>query len=152
MHLCVCGIIHKIPRHPFSSIVVHCCSSCSRPQLMASPFFLSDCTHIVFSEAKERNIHCPAYLNFFRYFFAGVSWVLWKYLCKYFQKVTPLFLRFSASTVTLSGFAGGEYLPLTASKGPAFPFPSATLRTSSAHPRWIPHFSSRLRSETTKSP
>jgi hypothetical protein len=25
--------------------------------------------------------------------------------------------------VTLSGFAGGEYLPLPASKGPAFPFP-----------------------------
>jgi len=37
--------------------------------------------------------------------------------------VTPLFLRFNASKVTLSGFAGGEYFPLPASKGPAFPFP-----------------------------
>jgi len=36
--------------------------------------------------------------------------------------VTPLFLRFNASEVTLSGFAGGEYLPLPTSKGPAFPF------------------------------
>jgi hypothetical protein len=35
--------------------------------------------------------------------------------------VTPLFLRFNASKVTLSGLAGGEYLPLTTSKGPAFP-------------------------------
>ncbi len=33
-----------------------------------------------------------------------------------------LFLRFNTSKVTLSGFAGGEYLPLPASKGPAFPF------------------------------
>jgi len=36
--------------------------------------------------------------------------------------MTPLFLRFNGSKVTLSGFAGGEYLPLPASKGPAFPF------------------------------
>ena len=36
--------------------------------------------------------------------------------------MTPLFLRFNASEVTLSGFAGGEYLPLPASNGPAFPF------------------------------
>jgi len=36
--------------------------------------------------------------------------------------VIPLFLRFNASEVTLSGFAGGEYFPLPASKGPAFPF------------------------------
>jgi len=28
--------------------------------------------------------------------------------------VTPLFLRFNVSKVTLSGFAGGEYLPLPA--------------------------------------
>ena len=41
--------------------------------------------------------------------------------------MTPLFLRFNGSKVTLSGFAGGEYLPLLASKGPAFPFPSALL-------------------------
>ena len=34
----------------------------------------------------------------------------------------PLSLRFSASKVTLSGLAGGEYLPLSASKGLAFPF------------------------------
>jgi hypothetical protein len=40
--------------------------------------------------------------------------------------VTPLFLRFNTFKVTLSGFEGGEYLPLPASKGPAFPFPSAT--------------------------
>jgi len=33
-----------------------------------------------------------------------------------------LFLRFHAFEVTLSGFAGGEYLPLPASKGLAFPF------------------------------
>ena len=31
-------------------------------------------------------------------------------------------LRFNASEVTLSGFAGGEYLPLPSSKGLAFPF------------------------------
>ena len=35
---------------------------------------------------------------------------------------SPLSLRFSASEVTLSGLAGGEYLPLPASKGLAFPF------------------------------
>jgi len=35
---------------------------------------------------------------------------------------TPLSLRFSPSEVTLLGLAGGEYLPLPASKGPAFPF------------------------------
>ena len=34
-------------------------------------------------------------------------------------------LRFNASKVTPSEFADGEYLPLPASKGPAFPFPSA---------------------------
>jgi hypothetical protein len=61
----------------------------------------------------------------------------------------PLSLRVSASEVTLSGLAGGEYLPLPASKGPAFPFPSTALRTSSAHPRWVPHSSSRFRSGTT---
>ena len=66
-----------------------------------------------------------------------------------FDKGTPLSLRFSPSEVTLSGFAGGEYLPLPASKGPAFPFPSAALRTSSAHPRWGPHLSRNLRSGTT---
>jgi len=36
--------------------------------------------------------------------------------------VTPLFLHFNGSKVTLSEFAGGEYLPLPASEGPAFPF------------------------------
>jgi hypothetical protein len=41
------------------------------------------------------------------------------------NKRTPLSLRFSASEVTLSGFAGGEYFPLPASKGLAFPFRSA---------------------------
>jgi hypothetical protein len=40
----------------------------------------------------------------------------------HFHNRTPLSLRFSASTVTLSGFAGGEYFPLPASEGPAFPF------------------------------
>ena len=39
-----------------------------------------------------------------------------------FHEWTPLSLRFSACEVTLSGLAGGEYLPLPASKGPAFPF------------------------------
>ena len=34
-----------------------------------------------------------------------------------------MFLRFYASEVTLSWFAGGECLPLPASEGPAFPFP-----------------------------
>jgi hypothetical protein len=41
----------------------------------------------------------------------------------HFHIRTPLSLRFSASEVTLSGFAGGEYFPLPASKGPAFPSP-----------------------------
>ncbi len=36
--------------------------------------------------------------------------------------MTPLFLRSNTSEVTLSGFTGGEYLPLPASKEPAFPF------------------------------
>jgi len=66
----------------------------------------------------------------------------------HFHNRTPLSLRFSASELTLSRFAGGEYLPLPASKGPAFPSPSASLRTSSAHPRWVPHLSSNLRSGT----
>ncbi len=35
--------------------------------------------------------------------------------------MTPLFLRFKTPEVTLSGFTGGEYLPLPASKGPVFP-------------------------------
>jgi hypothetical protein len=38
------------------------------------------------------------------------------------RRTNPLSLRFNASKVTLSGFAGGEYLPLPTSKGPAFPF------------------------------
>jgi len=33
-----------------------------------------------------------------------------------------LWLRFNAFEVTLTGFAGGEYLPLPRSQGPAFPF------------------------------
>jgi hypothetical protein len=48
------------------------------------------------------------YIEFIEYFTSG--------------KRTPLSLRFSPSEVTLSRFAGGEYLPLPASKGPAFPF------------------------------
>ena len=43
--------------------------------------------------------------------------------------MTPLFLRFNACEVTLSGFATGEYLPLPASKGPAFPSRSPELTT-----------------------
>ena len=39
-----------------------------------------------------------------------------------FQEVIPLFLHFNAFEVTLLGFAGGEYLPLPASKGLVFPF------------------------------
>ena len=42
---------------------------------------------------------------------------------KMFLWENPLSLRFSTSGVTLSGLAGGEYLPLPVSKGPAFPFP-----------------------------
>ena len=38
------------------------------------------------------------------------------------HKRTSLSPRFRASGVTLSGLAGGESLPLPASKGPAFPF------------------------------
>ncbi len=41
------------------------------------------------------------------------------------HKRTPMSLRFSASGVTLSGFAGGKYLPLQASKGLALPLRSA---------------------------
>jgi hypothetical protein len=39
-----------------------------------------------------------------------------------FQERKPLSLRLHAFEVTLSGFAGGEYLPLPASKGLVFPF------------------------------
>jgi len=60
----------------------------------------------------------------------------------------PLSPRFNTSEVTLSGLAGGEYLPLPASKGPAFPLRSAELTSKPAHPRWVPHFSGRLRSWT----
>jgi hypothetical protein len=41
---------------------------------------------------------------------------------KFIQKWNPSFRRFMASAVTLSGFAGGEYLPFPASEGRAFPF------------------------------
>jgi hypothetical protein len=41
---------------------------------------------------------------------------------KLFHERKPLSLRSNASKVTLSGFAGGEYLPRPASKGLAFPF------------------------------
>jgi hypothetical protein len=40
----------------------------------------------------------------------------------FFHRRTPLSFCFNAFEVTLSGFAGGEYLPLPASKGLAFPF------------------------------
>jgi hypothetical protein len=39
-----------------------------------------------------------------------------------FHERKPLSFRFPAFEVTLSGLAGGEYLPLPASKGLAFPF------------------------------
>jgi len=42
---------------------------------------------------------------------------------KVFWWENPLSLRFNTSGVTLSGLAGGEYLPLPVSKGPAFPSP-----------------------------
>ena len=75
---------------------------------------------------------------------------LWKgFVYSHCHNQTPLSFRFSAFEVTLSGFADGEYLPLPASEGPAFPFPSAPLRTSSAHPRWVPHLSRNVRSGTT---
>jgi hypothetical protein len=41
---------------------------------------------------------------------------------KYFFWEKPLVPSLSAFEVTLSEFAGGKYLPLPASKGPAFPF------------------------------
>jgi len=44
-----------------------------------------------------------------------------RFIYSHFHNRTPLSFRFSAFEVTLSGFAGGEYLPLPASKGPAFP-------------------------------
>jgi len=44
-----------------------------------------------------------------------------------FHERTTLSLRFHTSEVTLSGFAGGEYLPLPASERLAFPFRSAEL-------------------------
>jgi len=61
----------------------------------------------------------------------------------------PLSLRFNTSRVTLPGFAGGKYSPLPAPKGPAFPLRSAELTSKPVHPRWVSHFSSRLRSGTT---
>jgi hypothetical protein len=44
--------------------------------------------------------------------------VYWSFLS--FEE-NPLFLRFKASAVTLSGSQVGEYLPLPRSKGEAFP-------------------------------
>jgi len=51
--------------------------------------------------------------------------IIWHFLSE-----PPLSLRFSASAVTLSGLAGGEYLPLPRSKGGAFPFLLASLPAS----------------------
>jgi hypothetical protein len=61
---------------------------------------------------------------------------------------TPLSPRFRASGVTLSGLAGGEYLPLPASKGPAFPF----LFALDGYPTPFSNFAHRqdLRSELRK--
>jgi hypothetical protein len=42
---------------------------------------------------------------------------------EYSPSEKPLVPSLNASKVTLPGFAGGEYFPLPASKGPAFPFP-----------------------------
>jgi len=58
-------------------------------------------------------------------------------------KWKPSFLRFTAYAVTLSGLAGGEGLPLPASKGLAFPFLLAL--------EGCPHRSSKLRSGTMAS-
>ncbi|MFB0505334.1 MAG: hypothetical protein ACETWT_01235, partial [Thermodesulfobacteriota bacterium] len=44
-----------------------------------------------------------------------------------FHGTTTLSLRFHTSEVTLSGFAGREYIPLPASEGLAFPLRSAEL-------------------------
>ncbi len=65
-----------------------------------------------------------------------------------FKEVTPLFLRFNASKVTLSGFACGEYLPLPASKGPAFPFPL----TLDGYPTSSADYAQKQRSHLEKSP
>jgi hypothetical protein len=59
---------------------------------------------------------------------------------------TPLSLRFSAYGVTLSGLAGGEYLPLPASKGPAFPF----LLTLDGYPTPPADFAQGQRSSSRK--
>jgi hypothetical protein len=48
-----------------------------------------------------------------------------------FRTGNRLPLRSHALAVTLSGFAGGEFLPLPGSKGRAFLLP--------AHARWVPH-------------
>jgi hypothetical protein len=40
----------------------------------------------------------------------------------YFSLVNTIVPSLNASEATLSGLAGGEYLPLPVSKGPAFPF------------------------------
>ncbi len=95
------------------------------------------------------------------------------------EQTTPLSLRSNGSEVTLSGFAGGEYLPLPASEGLAFPLRSAEpfglfsamrarrefgrtlgpnwtqgqrLTSKPVHPRWVPHFSSGLRSRERECP
>ncbi len=47
----------------------------------------------------------------------------------FFMSENPCPFASPAFEVTLSGLAGGEYLPLPASKGLAFPLP--------AHPRWV---------------
>ena len=62
--------------------------------------------------------------------------------------MTPLFLRFNASKVTLSGFAGGEYLPLPASKGPAFP----SLLTLDGYPTFPADYAQKQRSHPENSP
>ena len=62
--------------------------------------------------------NCWSFLSFNKHFYV----ISWFYREKIFREVTPLLLRFNAYKVTLSGFTGGEYLPLPASKGPAFPF------------------------------
>jgi len=51
-----------------------------------------------------------------------------------------LSFRFTTSALTLSGFAGGEYLPLPASEGLAFPF----LLTLDGYPNALGKFRLRI--------
>jgi len=86
----------------------------------------------------------PEFLEFLTKYFHNtmISLIIWHFLSE-----PPLSLRFTASAVTLSRLAGGEYLPLPHSKGGAFP----SLLTLDGCPTAPANFAQRQRGFPKKS-